>query len=215
MHGNVRQLHVLSYSWASSQGTQDLASVRVNLARILNLSHPQSVSRQDRHVDGEGTYEVCCRRDSTEETDQERESYQPERQPSESLYGKERRILSELGFDSVAVAYQSDTQESHSEICTGDNPESNGMHRSARDLLSRRCILLEGMFHANPVDQCRNQEGENSSTYRVRYVSTELEYQNREKGHTQTKTTKSNSNSEGAVLRCGVRSKQTITRDLD
>lgn len=80
--------------------------------------------------------------------------------------------------------------------------------------LDRRCILLEGMFHANLIDQCRNQEGENGSAYKVRHVSTELEFQKRETGHTQTKTTKSNSNSEGAVLRYGARSKQTIGRDL-
>jgi hypothetical protein len=141
MHGNVRQLPVLSYSSASSQGIQDLASVPVNLARILNLSYPQSVSRQDRYVDMEGTYEVCCRRDSTEETDQERESYQPERQPSESLYGEEGRVFSELGFDSVAVAYQSDSQETHSEICTRDDPESSGMHSLARALVRSTMYL--------------------------------------------------------------------------
>jgi hypothetical protein len=101
----------------------------------------KSVSRQKRRVDLKDIYEVCCRRHSTEETNQERESYQPERQPFESLYGEEGRVFSELGFDSVAVAYQSDTQEGHSEICTRDDPESSGMHRSARALVRSAMYL--------------------------------------------------------------------------
>jgi hypothetical protein len=58
------------------------------------------------------------------------------------------------------------------------------------------------MFNANLIDQRRNQKGENGSAYKVWHLSTptNLEFQEREKGRTQTKTTKSNSNSEGAVL---------------